>query len=78
MTEGPPPAALGYYFSPYEASVSEWKPMPSIMLRKFASSPCARLVYASGPIQIYDVARIENGSCVPSAAGAVQGKKRSR
>jgi hypothetical protein len=35
------------------------------------------LVYASGPIQIFDVARIENGSCVPSAAGTAQGKRRS-
>jgi hypothetical protein len=81
MTEGPPPAALGYYFSPYEASVDEWKPLPSIMLRKFASSPCARLVYASGPIQIVDVARIENGSCVPgkvAPAHRSHGKKKSR
>lgn len=81
MAEGPPPAALGYYFSPYEASVSEWEPMPSIMLRKFASSRCVRMVYASGAIQIVDVARIENGSCVPGTVGTAHrshGKKRSR
>jgi hypothetical protein len=78
MTKGPPPASLGYYISPYEPSNGEFEALPSIALRKFAASPCARLVYASGPIQIFDVARIENGSCVPSAVGGtVQGKQRS-
>jgi hypothetical protein len=77
MTEGPPPAGLGYYFSPYEPFASAWKSLPSIGLRKFASSPCDHLVYASGAIQIFDVARIENGSCVPGAAGTGQGKGRS-
>jgi hypothetical protein len=77
MTEGPPPASLGYYFSPYETSRGEEGPLASIALRKFASSPCARLVYASGPIQIFDVSRIENGSCVPSMAGTGQAKRRS-
>jgi hypothetical protein len=81
MTAGPPPAAQGYYFSPYEASVSEWKPLPSIMFRKFTSSRCVRMVYASGPIQIVNVARIENGSCVPGTVGPAHrdhGKKSSR
>jgi len=77
MTEGLPPISLGYYFSPFELFGSEWEPLPSIALRKFASSPCARLIYASGPIQIFDVVRIENGSCVPRAAGTVQGKRSS-
>ena len=76
MTEGPPPADLGYYFSPYEVSTSEGQTLPSIALRKFAASPCARLVYASGPIQIFDVAGIENGSCEPGTVGTGHGKRR--
>jgi hypothetical protein len=76
MTEGPPPANLGYYFSPYEVSTSEGQTLPSIALRKFAASPCARLVYASGPIQIFDVAGIENGSCEPGTVGTGHGKRR--
>ena len=77
MTEGVPPVSLGYYFGPYEPSGREWEPLPSIALRKFTSSPCVHLVYASGPLQIFDVARIENGSCVPSTVSTVQGKQGS-
>ena len=62
MTEGPPQAGLGYYFSPYETSRGEKEGPLLHSLRKFASSPCVRLVYASGPIQIFDVARIETAS----------------
>ena len=77
MTEGVPPVSPGYYFGPYEPSAREWEPFPSIALRKFASSPCVHLVYASGPVQIFDVARIENGSCVPSAVSTIRGKQGS-
>jgi hypothetical protein len=78
MTEGPPPASLGYYVSPYESSAGGSGTLPSIALRKFAASPCARLVYGSGPIQIFDVARIENGSCTPGTVSTGRGKRRSR
>jgi hypothetical protein len=71
MTDGIPSTPENYYFSPWEPQSGDYKrPMPAAMLRKFAETDCARLIYHSGPIQIFDVTQIENRSCVPSAARA--------
>jgi hypothetical protein len=66
MTEGVPNSQAGYYFSPFEPNADNYThPIPGPDLRKFATTSCSQLIYHSGPIQIFDVARIENGSCVP-------------
>jgi hypothetical protein len=36
---------------------------PARALEKFSSDPCIRLIYDAGAIQIYDVSRIESGTC---------------
>jgi hypothetical protein len=36
---------------------------PARALEKFASDPCVRLIYDAGPIQIYDLSKIESGAC---------------
>jgi len=36
---------------------------PARALQKFSSNPCIGLVYDAGPIQIYDLSQIENGTC---------------
>ena len=64
MTEGVPPTP-GYYFSPQEPNARGYAyPFPRSDLQKFDSS-CGRIIYSSGDVQIYDLSRIENGSCVP-------------
>jgi hypothetical protein len=69
MTNGIPTNPGDYYFSPWEPLSGKYtRPMPAVMLRKFTTTDCSRLIYTSGPIQIFDVTRIENGSCIPSAA----------
>jgi hypothetical protein len=68
MTLGIPPSP-GYYFTPQETSSgSETRPFPAAALRKFRSN-CSRLIYESGYVQIFDLSRIENGSCTPKTAG---------
>ncbi len=68
MTDGVP-ATPGYYFSPYEPHAGEYtQAFPPAALRKFASDTCSRLVYDSGPLEIFDVSAIENGSCSPGIA----------
>jgi hypothetical protein len=63
------PATPGYYFSPQEPGAAHYRQsFPPAALKKFASAACAHLVYRSGPIEIFDVSRIENGSCVPMLA----------
>jgi hypothetical protein len=77
MTKGTPLNPGDYYFSPWEPGANEYKnPLPAADLRKFTSTTCAHLIYASGAIQIFDVTRIENGSCVPGTAGAARGASR--
>jgi len=69
MTQGIPNTPGDYYFSPWEPQAGEYiHPLPAIMLRKFATTDCARAVYNSGLIQIFDVTHIENGSCLPASA----------
>jgi hypothetical protein len=69
MTRGIPANPGNYYFSPWEPQAGQYThPLPAVMLAKFASTDCARLIYDSGLIQIFDVTSIENGSCLPGAA----------
>jgi hypothetical protein len=68
MTRGVPPTP-GYYFSPQEPLAGLYiYQFTGTKLEKFALSNCTSLVYRSGGIQIFDVKRIANGSCVPSAS----------
>ncbi len=62
MTEGVPPSP-GYYFSPQEPNAGSYtRRFPVAALQKFNSN-CTRLIYQSGYIQIFDLSRIESGSC---------------
>lgn len=73
MTQGLPTIPGDYYFSPWEPQANDYKqPFPVAMLRKFSSTDCTNLIYNSGPIQIVNVTRIEDGSCVPRTAGSTQ------
>ena len=72
MTKGIP-ATPGYYFSIQEPDANEYtRPFPAAELQKFTSSSCVRLIYHSGYVQIFDVSRIENGSCTPRATGVTR------
>lgn len=74
MTKGIP-ATPGYYFSPQEPQARDYKkPFPAAALRKFAAFTCIHLIYHSKEIQILDISRIENGSCVPSPARTSQNR----
>jgi hypothetical protein len=65
-TEELPVGPDSSYFSSLEPDARlDGKPLPKAYFDKFATYTCSRLVYQSWPIQIYDVARIANGSCVP-------------
>jgi len=69
MIDGIPTNPGDYYFSPWEPLSGKYtRAIPAIMLRKFATTDCSRLIYTTGSIQIFDVTRIENGACIPSAA----------
>jgi hypothetical protein len=69
MAHGIPVNPGNYYFSPWEPQAGQYtKPLPTVMLSKFATTNCARVIYHSGLIQIFDVTSIENGSCLPSTA----------
>ena len=72
MTQGVP-ATPGYYFSPAEPGAGEYRhAFPAAALKKFASADCIRLVYDSGPIQIFDLSRVLDGSCIPSPSASVK------
>jgi hypothetical protein len=78
MTKGVPPTP-GYYFSSQEPGAGEYKqPLPAAALRKFASAACTHLIYQSGPVQIFDVSQIENGSCAPLLTRSVRREKTAR
>lgn len=65
MTRSVPPSP-GYYFSPQEPHAGEYKQsFPAPALQKFASAACSQLIYDVGPVEIFDVSRIEDGSCLP-------------
>ena len=72
MTASVPPSP-GYYFSPQEPNSGDYdQPFPRAALRKF-DSRCTYLVYHSGDIQIFDMSRIENGTCVPKSSQNPEG-----
>ena len=65
-TEELPVGPTASYYSSLEPDASlDGKPLPKAYFSKFATYTCSRLVYQSGPIQIYDVSQIASGSCVP-------------
>jgi len=67
MTYGIPTNPGNYYFSQWEPQSGQYThPLPAVMLHKFSTTKCARLIYSSGPIQIFDVIQIEDGTCVPT------------
>ena len=68
MASGPATNSGGYYFSPWEPNAGSDISFPAAYLRKFATYSCDRMVYHSGPVQIFDVTRIENGTCSPKLA----------
>ena len=69
MTDGIPTNPGDYYFSPWEPQSGKYtQPISAVVLHKFATTDCSRLIYSAGSIQIFDVTRIENGSCIPKAA----------
>jgi hypothetical protein len=75
MTRGVPPTP-GYYFSPQEPHAGQYtQSFPVAALKKFAASTCAQLLYNADEVKIYDVSRIENGSCVPPPARVAPEKK---
>jgi hypothetical protein len=66
MTKGVP-ATPGYYFSPLETGAGDYvHPFPAGPLKKFTSDACMGMDYDSGYVQIFDVSRIANGSCIPA------------
>jgi hypothetical protein len=67
-----------FYYSSLEPDASlDGKPLPKAYFSKFATYTCSRLVYQSGPIQIYDVSQIANGRCVPQPIRNVPKKESS-
>lgn len=73
MTDGIPVNPGDYYFSQWEPGAGEYtKPFPATYLRKFTTYSCSRLIFQSGPIQIFDVSGIENGTCAPRPIGAAR------
>jgi hypothetical protein len=66
MTYGPPSNSGEYYFSQWEPQAGHYlKPFNVDYLKKFTSYSCSKMIYHSGPVQIFDVSRIENGTCTP-------------
>jgi hypothetical protein len=65
------PINPSYYFSPYEPNGNyHAHPLPANYLTKFGTTRCDSLIYSAGPLQIYDVAAVTAGSCVPAKTGA--------
>lgn len=77
VTEKLPIEPGAYYYSASEPSLNG-KPLPKAYFSKFVTYTCSRLVYQSGSIQIYDVSRIANSSCVPRLIRNVSTKASSR
>lgn len=64
------PINPSYYFTPYEPHGSyHAHPLPSSYLTKFGTTSCDSLIYSAGPLQIYDLTPIANGSCTPGKTG---------
>jgi hypothetical protein len=66
MTYGLPSNPGDFYFSQWEPQAGDYtKPFKGNYLKKFATYTCSNMVYHSGPIQIFDVSGIANGTCAP-------------
>ncbi|MCP9275285.1 hypothetical protein [Mycolicibacterium arenosum] len=64
MTHGVP-LTPGFYFDAYEPGAGEYThAFPIRALEKFMTDPCVQSVYASGAVQIVDVTKIEDGTCL--------------
>lgn len=76
MTYGLPTNPGDYYFSIWEPGSGHYtKPFPAPYLQKFISYSCSRIIYHSGPIEIFDVTAIENGTCIPKPLRVVSPHK---
>jgi len=63
MTRGLPQSP-DLYIDPLEPEAGHYvHKFPARALEKFAVNPCIRLLYDAGAIQIYDLSKIENGTC---------------
>jgi hypothetical protein len=66
MTYGLPSNPGDFYFSQWEANAGDYTtPFDPNYLKKFSTYSCSRMIYNSGPLQIFDVSSIANGTCVP-------------
>ena len=65
MTYGPPNSPGEYYFSQWEPQAGDNKAFNGDYLKKFTTYTCSHMIYHSGPIQIFDVSGISNGTCTP-------------
>jgi Dolichyl-phosphate-mannose-protein mannosyltransferase len=66
MTYGLPTNPGEYYFSQWEPQAGDYtKPFNGDYLKKFTTYTCSHMIYHSGPIQIFDVSGIANGTCAP-------------
>ena len=58
------PEIPDYFIHPFEPEALHYEhAFPASGLEKFSSDPCVGLIYDAGPIQIYDVSKIEKGTC---------------
>jgi hypothetical protein len=58
------PAIPDFFIHPFEPDAKHYKnAFPAPALEKFSSDPCVGLIYDAGPIQIYDLSKIEKGTC---------------
>jgi len=58
------PEIPDFFIHPFEPEASHYQhAFPAAGLEKFSSDPCVGLIYDAGPIQIYDVSKIEKGTC---------------
>jgi hypothetical protein len=74
MTEGVPPSP-GYYFSFNEPGAGDYKKAFSRKaLKKFSMSTCIGTSYHQGSIEIFNVSRIESGSCIPRLKSSEKGR----
>jgi hypothetical protein len=63
MTRGLPQSP-DLYIDPLEPEAGHYvHKFPARALEKFAVNPCIQLLYDAGAIQIYDLSKIENGTC---------------
>jgi hypothetical protein len=75
-TRGRLPQAGGFYYSQWEPHAGTDYALPIAFLEKFSIYTCTSVVYQSGPIQIIDVSRIEDGSCAPIPLADVPSQKK--